>query len=79
MNIAHGNTDENIKLVQTIKEAAAEVKDQKCSIMIDTRGQNIRLLSFDGCTSLTFKKDDVLKISVDPGHKGNQEMISCNY
>ncbi len=71
INLAHGTTKHNMAVVQTIKDAYKERPNSTCAIMVDTRGQDIRLLPFDGVRSLKFKKDDVLKISADSKHKGN--------
>jgi len=65
ISLCHDFIRPNMEVISSIIAAYKERPYSTCSIMVDTRGRSIRLLGFDGCSSLRFEKNDIIKISSD--------------
>ncbi|HKL94867.1 MAG TPA: pyruvate kinase [Haploplasma sp.] len=76
MNFSHGDHEEHLGRLTTVKELNAEL-GTNVAIMLDTKGPEMRTHSFEG-GSIVVQKDDELKVFFEEV-LGNNEQFSINY
>lgn len=76
MNFSHGDHEEHLGRLTTVKELNAEL-GTNVAIMLDTKGPEMRTHSFEG-GSIVVQKDDELKVFFEE-ILGNNEQFSINY
>lgn len=73
INLSHGETSKHQKVVDTIKQVRSELK-MPVSIMVDTRGPEVRVKNFDGGQTLLKKGSYFILYNYDK--LGNNEGVS---
>merc|ERR1719240_1259126 len=79
LNFSHGDHASHGKTVDVIKEAMRQRKDTPVSIMLDTKGPEIRTGFLQDKKPVDLVKGQSLEITTDYSFLGNKDKIACSY
>ena len=80
LNFSHGDHQTHLDKLTKIREVAMKLnQEENISIMLDTRGPEIRTCYFEKGNSINLVKGQKLRVSGDILIKGNTKIISLSY
>ena len=68
-----------MKALENLKEALKQREDKQCSIMLDTKGPEIKTCALKENRDVTLTKGQDFIITIDPQIEGDNTRVACTY
>lgn len=79
LNFSHGDHESKHKTIQNVKNACAKRPGKFVSLLLDTKGPEIRTGFLENPAGVQMNKGDIVEIVTDYKFKGNNKKFACSY
>jgi pyruvate kinase len=79
LNFSHGSHEIHLQALENLREAMRQRPNNHVSVMLDTKGPEIRTGFLENHKEIEIVKDQLLEITTDYEFLGTSAMIACSY